>query len=158
MFLARRDDLSSSFKVFDNKPESYIPWKTAFVNTIDGLNLKGNEELDLLTKWLEGESLRHALRIRAAHAHDPEVGVRQLWQRLDKQYGSPEVIEASLFKRLESFAKISHKDFSQLQELTEGASSKRGRPLTWSCIPRHIKGNELNCRKTASQSSGSMDS
>lgn len=45
--------------------------------------------------------------------HDPEAGLRHLWQRLDKKYGSPEVIEASLFKRLESFAKISHKDFNQ---------------------------------------------
>lgn len=119
VFLARRDLLTSSFKVFDNKPENYIPWKTAFMNAIDGLNLKGNEELDLLIKWLEGESLRHALRIRAAHAHDPEAGLRHLWQRLDKKYGSPEVIEASLFQRLENFAKISHKDFNQLQALAD---------------------------------------
>lgn len=68
VFLARRDLLTCSFKVFDNKPENYIPWKTAFMNAIDGLNLKDNEETDLLTKWLEGEFLRHALRIRAAHA------------------------------------------------------------------------------------------
>jgi len=93
--------LTCSFKVFDNKPENYIPWKTAFLNALNGLNLKGNEEIDLLTKWLEGESLRHALRIRAAHAHDPEAGLRHLWQRLDRKYGSPEVIETSLFKRLE---------------------------------------------------------
>ncbi len=119
VFLARRNLLSSSFKIFDNKPESYLPWKTAFLNAIDGLNLKANEEVDLLTKWLEGESLRHALRIRAAHAYDPEVGLRQLWQRLEKKYGSPEVIEASLFKRLDSFTKISHKDFNQLQELAD---------------------------------------
>lgn len=30
VFLARHDLLSSSFKIFDNKPDSYLPRKTAF--------------------------------------------------------------------------------------------------------------------------------
>lgn len=97
VFLEHRDLLSSSFKVFDNKPESYIPWKTAFMNATYGLNLKGNEEFDLLTKWFEGEFLLHALRIRAAHARDLDSGLMQVWQHLEKKYSSPEVIEASLF-------------------------------------------------------------
>lgn len=118
-FLARRDLLTSGFKVFDNRPESYLAWKSMFYNATDGLNLKASEELDLLTKWLVGESLQHASRIRAVHVNNPAAGLQRLWQRLDKNYGSPEVIEASLFKRLETFPKISHKDSNLLQELAD---------------------------------------
>ncbi|KAI3353805.1 hypothetical protein L3Q82_005027 [Scortum barcoo] len=118
-YLARRDLLTSGFKVFDNKPETYISWKSMFCNGIQGLNLKASEELNLLTKWLDGESLQHALRIRAVHVNNPETGLRRLWQRLDKNYGSSEAIEASLFKRLESFPKIFYKDNHLLQELAD---------------------------------------
>lgn len=71
------------------------------------------------TKWLKGKSIRHALSIRAAHARDPEAGLRLLWQCLNRKYGSPEVIEAFIFKHLEIFAKISNRDFNQLQKLTD---------------------------------------
>lgn len=118
-FLARRDLLTAGFKVFDNRPESYLSWKSMFCNATDGLSLKASEELDLLTKWLSGESLQHALRIRAVHVNNPEDGLGRLWQRLDRNYGSAEVIEASLFKRLEMFPKISHKDSNLLQELAD---------------------------------------
>ncbi|XP_025754388.1 uncharacterized protein LOC106097728 isoform X2 [Oreochromis niloticus] len=53
-YLARRDLLTAGFKVFDNRPESYLSWKSIFRNAIEGLNLKSSEELDLLTKWLSG--------------------------------------------------------------------------------------------------------
>ncbi len=70
-------------------------------------------------KWLSGESLQHALRIRAIHVSNPEAGLERLWQRLDRNYGSPEAIEASLFSRLESFPKVGHKDSHLLQELAD---------------------------------------
>ncbi|RXN35870.1 hypothetical protein ROHU_003454 [Labeo rohita] len=118
-YLARRDLLTTGFKVFDNRPESYLSWKSIFCNAIEGLNLKPSEELDLLTKWLSGESLQHALRIRAVHVNNPQAGLQRLWQRLDKSYGSPEVVEASLFQRLQTFPRISNKDTHLLQELAD---------------------------------------
>ncbi|XP_028311965.1 uncharacterized protein LOC114468978 [Gouania willdenowi] len=89
-YLARRDLLTAGITVFDNRPESYLSWKSMFHNATQGLNFKASEELDLLTKWLGGESLQHALRIRAVHVNNPEAGLQRLWQRLDKSYGSPE--------------------------------------------------------------------
>ncbi|XP_028304259.1 uncharacterized protein LOC114464360 isoform X2 [Gouania willdenowi] len=118
-YLARRDLLTAGITVFDNRPESYLSWKSMFHNATQGLNFKASEELDLLTKWLGGESLQHALRIRAVHVNNPEAGLQRLWQRLDKSYGSPEVIETSLFQRLEFFPKISHKDIHLLQQLAD---------------------------------------
>lgn len=90
-----------------------------FHNATGDLNLKCCEELDLLTKWLSGESLQHALRIRAVHVSNPEADLERLWQRLDRNFGSPEAVEASLFGRLESFPKVGHKDSRLLQELAD---------------------------------------
>lgn len=89
-FLACRDLLTSGLKVFDNHPENYLLWRSTLCKAIDGLYLKPSEELDLLTKWLGGELLQHAQRIKAVHINDPIVGLDRLWQRLNKAYGSPE--------------------------------------------------------------------
>ncbi|XP_026036546.1 uncharacterized protein LOC113029762 [Astatotilapia calliptera] len=117
--LSRRDLLTAGLTVFDNKPETYLAWRSTFHNATEDLNLKCSEELDLLTKWLSGESLQHALRIRAVHVNNPETGLQRLWQRLDRIYGSSEVIEASLFKRLESFPRVTPRDNHLLQELAD---------------------------------------
>ncbi|KAL4008122.1 hypothetical protein ACER0C_001974 [Sarotherodon galilaeus] len=117
--LSRRDLLTSGLTVFDNKPETYLAWRSMFHNATEDLNLKCSEELDLLTKWLSGESLQHALRIRAVHVNNPETGFQRLWQRLDRIYGSSEVIEASLFRRLESFPRVTPRDNHLLQELAD---------------------------------------
>ncbi|XP_056867534.1 uncharacterized protein LOC130513013 [Takifugu flavidus] len=119
VLLSRRDLLTAGLTVFDNRPETYVAWKSMFHNATADLNLKCCEELDLLTKWLSGESLQHALRIRAVHVSNPAAGLERLWQRLDRNYGSPEAIEASLFGRLESFPRVGHKDSHLLQELAD---------------------------------------
>lgn len=103
--------------MFDNQPASYLSWKSSFDNAVEGLNLKASEELDLLIKWLGGESLHHAKRIRAVHVNNPSMGLDMLWRRLDKCYGSPEAIEASLFKSLDQFPRLSNRDYQKLQEL-----------------------------------------
>nr|XP_054599441.1 uncharacterized protein LOC107388426 [Nothobranchius furzeri] len=84
-YIARHDLLTAGFKVFDNCPESYLPWKSIFCNATEGLNLKSSEELDPLTNWLSGESLQHALRIRTVHVNNPQAGLKRLWQRLDSR-------------------------------------------------------------------------
>ena len=117
--LARRDLLSAGLKVFDNRPETYLSWKASFHNAKQGLSLRPGEELDLLTRWLEGESLQHVQRIRAVNIRDPAAGLIQVWQRLDRKYGSPEAIEAALFTRLEDFPRIASKEHLRLEELAD---------------------------------------
>ena len=40
-----------------------------------------------------------------------------VWQRLEDCYGSPEVIENALLKKIEDFQKITNKDNKKLREL-----------------------------------------
>ena len=116
-FFARRELVSSGLLQFNDQPESYRAWKASFFNAIRGLKLTDSEEMDLLLKWLGTESAAQVRRIRAVHIHYPERGLKMAWDRLDECYGSPEVIENSLFRRLDGFPKISNKDHRKLREL-----------------------------------------
>nr|XP_057920014.1 uncharacterized protein LOC131111058 isoform X1 [Doryrhamphus excisus]XP_057920015.1 uncharacterized protein LOC131111058 isoform X1 [Doryrhamphus excisus]XP_057920016.1 uncharacterized protein LOC131111058 isoform X1 [Doryrhamphus excisus]XP_057920018.1 uncharacterized protein LOC131111058 isoform X1 [Doryrhamphus excisus]XP_057920019.1 uncharacterized protein LOC131111058 isoform X1 [Doryrhamphus excisus] len=115
--LVRRELVSSGLLKFDDCPEYYWAWKTSFEDVIRGLNLTAREELDLLLRWLGPESSTQAMRIRSAHVHNITAGVALVWERLDDNYGSPEVIENALLSKLENFPKISNKDNQRLREL-----------------------------------------
>ncbi|KAL1258964.1 hypothetical protein QQF64_009541 [Cirrhinus molitorella] len=54
---------------------------------------------------------------RAVHTSNPDTGLRRAWERLEDCYGSPEIIEKSLFDRIDSFSKIGNRNVKRLQEL-----------------------------------------
>lgn len=116
-FFAGRELVSTGLLAFDDRPESYRACRSSFLNAIRGLDLSPSEEMDLLAKWLGSESSDHVKRIRAVNVNQPERGLRMVWNRLEECYGSPEVIESALFKRLDVFPKISNKDYPKLREL-----------------------------------------
>lgn len=118
-YLARRELVSTGLLKFNDQPESYRAWQCSFKNAIRNLDLTFSEEIDLLVKWLGKESAEHVNRIRMVNANNPERGLKMIWDRLQECYGSPEVIENSLFRRLESFPVLTNKDYGRLRELSD---------------------------------------
>ena len=116
-FLARREIVNSGLCKFDDRPESYWAWKSSFLNATEGLHLSASEQLDVMSKWLGEQSSLHVRRIRAVHLGDPATGLGKAWERLEDCYGAPEVVEKSMFDRLDNFPKINNKDPSKLREL-----------------------------------------
>ncbi len=116
-YLARRDLVSTSLYQFDDKPENYLAWQSSFSNATTGLGLTSTEMLDLLIKWLGSESVKHIKRIRSVYVGNPDVALKKAWNRLQECYAAPEVIEKSLFKRLDEFPRISTKDYGKLRDL-----------------------------------------
>ncbi|XP_060772289.1 uncharacterized protein LOC132883105 [Neoarius graeffei] len=116
-FMARREIIATGLLQFDDRPENYRAWKASFLNTTTSLNLSAKEEMDLLVKWLGKESGEQAKRIRGVHAYNPARGLDMIWQRLDECFGAPEVIESALLKKVDSFPKISNRDWKKLREL-----------------------------------------
>lgn len=102
---------------FDDKPENYWSWKSSLISATKDLNLSAREELDLMTKWLGAESSEQAKRIRAVHVLNPAAGVNMVWQRLEECYGTPEVIEDALLKKIEHFPRLTNRDNVKLREL-----------------------------------------
>lgn len=118
-FLARNQVITSGLVKFDDTAEHYQAWRASFINAIEPLGLTPSEEVDLMVKWLGKESSEHAARIRAVNVNQPVDGLKAIWARLDKIYGSPEAIENALFSRLEAFPKIQSRDNHKLQELAD---------------------------------------
>lgn len=116
-FMARREVIATGLLQFDDRPENYRSWKASFLNTTAGLDLSVKEEIDLLVKWLGTDSREQAKRIRAVNAYNPVKGLEMIWQRLEECFGAPEVVESALLKRVDSFPKITSKDWRKLREL-----------------------------------------
>ncbi|XP_037399818.1 uncharacterized protein LOC108416929 [Pygocentrus nattereri] len=91
-YLARRDLITSGLSQFDDSPETYWAWKSSFINAIVGLHLS---------------------------ASNPSTGLTKAWERLEECFGSPEIIEKSLFDRLINFPKVTNKDPVKLRELSD---------------------------------------
>lgn len=118
-FLLRKDLTLSRLYSFNDKPDNYRTWKCSFSEVMKEMNVSPLEEMDLLVKWLGGDSRKYALSIRAANAHDSEKGLKRIWERLDERYGSPEMIHAVVLKKLNEFPKLGHKDSAKLYELSD---------------------------------------
>ena len=116
-YLSRKEIVNSGLLQFDDCPENYWAWRSSFQDLTGDLNVTPREELDLLVRWLGPESSPQAKRIRAAHVHNPAAGVRMIWQRLEDCYGSPEVIEHALLKKIENFPRITNREAHKLMEL-----------------------------------------
>ncbi len=56
-------------------------------------------------------------RIRSVHVSYPNLALHKAWERLHECFAAPEIIERSLFQRLDSFPRFSAKDHTKLREL-----------------------------------------
>ena len=125
-YLARRDLVTSGLYQFDDRPENFRAWQSSFTNAVAEVNLTATQELDLMTKWLGKESSEQVRRIRSVHVNNPNRALDKAWERLRDCYAAPEIIEQSLFQRLDSFPKISAKDHTKLRELGDLLMEIRG--------------------------------
>ncbi|XP_073405860.1 uncharacterized protein [Dendrobates tinctorius] len=118
-YMIRRELTKTGLTRFDDQPENYRGWKSAFRTVTGDLGITAAEELDLLIKWLGPQSTERVKRLRSVHISNPTAGLMAAWERLERNFGSPEAIEDALFKRLQSFPKISSKDSSKFLELSD---------------------------------------
>ena len=118
-FLLKKDLLLSRFVPFSDRPETYIAWKASFTSIVRELNVTSFEEMDLLVKWLGPESKRFASSIWASNIDNPTRGLYRIWERLEERYGKPEMVEASLKNKLNSFQPITLKEPKRLYDLLD---------------------------------------
>lgn len=152
-YLVRRELMNSGLSKFDNGPENYLAWKSSFMNALEGLSLTPSEELDLLTRWLGPQSSEQVKRVRAVHVADPAAGRRMAWCRLAESFGSAEIIEKTLFDKLDCFPKISNREPQKLRELAdllkEVKSAKLGGYLPGLSFLDTARGCDTYCQQTS---------
>ncbi|XP_071963839.1 uncharacterized protein [Antedon mediterranea] len=116
-FLMKKDLISNGLIKFDDSPLNYRSWMGTFKAIVKELSLSAREECDLMIKWLGPESRKIVMRLRAVHLDNPENCLKDMWKRLNEEYGAPELIESVLLKKLETFTRI--KDDHQLKEMSD---------------------------------------
>ncbi|CAJ0926946.1 unnamed protein product [Ranitomeya imitator] len=72
--------------------------------------------LEQISQNRSGERIK---RLKSVYISDPAAGLTTAWDRLEKGVCSPEAIEDALLKQLQDFPKISGKDASKFQELSD---------------------------------------
>ena len=118
-FLVKKDLLLSRLSKFDDKPEFYAIWKTSFINIMEELDVTPMEEMDLLVKYLGPVSSHYAISLRAANATQPQRCLVRIWERLDERFACPNMVQASVQKKLDSFPMLSNKDHKALFYLSD---------------------------------------
>lgn len=154
MYLIWPEMVSSRLLRFDDQAENYWAWKASFCSSTQDLCLTPRAEL--LCKWLGPKSSEHAKRIRAVHIQNAATSVKMVWHRLKDCYGSPEVIENALLKKVEDFPKTTSRENHKLRELSDILldleADKRNVFSTWSQLPWYISWNYSSCSKVATSS------
>ena len=118
-FLLRKDLVKHRLYKFADSPGTYLIWKSTFKSVIDELEVKPEEEMDLLLQYLGPTSSKYATTIRAANVHNPKRGLSRLWNRLEEEFGRPEVIHGHLTNKITNFPKLGIKDNKKLFDLVD---------------------------------------
>ncbi|XP_023930308.1 uncharacterized protein LOC106157407 [Lingula anatina] len=118
-YLLKKELLLTRLTTFQETPETYASWKESFVSMKKDLALSASEEVDLLIRWLGPTSRKHAISIKTANPSQPQKAVKEIWERLEERYGSPELIESVLRKKIDMFPKLTSKDTLKLYELLD---------------------------------------
>ena len=116
-FMLKKDLIKYRLGSFSDTPSTYLTWKTSFRQVMTEVDATANEEMDLLLRHLGPESTKVAQAIRTANIHSPERGLKRIWDRLEEEYGRPEVIQNYLYNRLSNFPRITNKDSKKLFDL-----------------------------------------
>jgi hypothetical protein len=135
-FLLKKELLFSRLVQFNDKPEFYPTWKNSFKSIMTDLKVTPTEEVDLLVKWTGPSSQKHMMSIKAANSSNPIRALTRCWTRLEERFGCPEMMEAALKSKLETFPPISAKDVHRLYDLSDiideiNAAKEDGR---YSCL------------------------
>ena len=113
-----KKDLITNIEPFDDQPEHYAAWKTAFKRVVSEIGVTPHEEIELLVKWLGPISSADARSIRSSHAFNAVKGCQAVWQRLEERFGAPEMVEASVKRKIDNFKMIGNRDTNALFDLS----------------------------------------
>ncbi|KAJ8309956.1 hypothetical protein KUTeg_011821 [Tegillarca granosa] len=107
------------------------------------------EVLELLCQNLGPESSKQAKTIKACNADNPNVAISKIFDRLEKRFGAPELIEKHLHKKIKNFPDVTVDKYYLLYDLLDLALeilSIKGQPrfnVLFSYFDSNMVVNEL---------------
>ena len=126
-FLLKREMITIRLTLFDDtKPENYPTWKSSFLGIVSELDTNPRETLELLLKHLGPTAKSMAEAIKNAE-EDPYLAMQRIWDSLDSRYGHPEILEASITKKVNNLSIVRKPEqlYNIVTLCTEIAAAKR---------------------------------
>ena len=98
--------------MFDDKPEKFRSWCAAFQNMIRGVPLASNEQVNFILQYVADGSESKALteHLSQVDISNADLGLKQVWNRLQERFGSNEAVTQSLLNKLELLPQVSPHD------------------------------------------------
>lgn len=117
-YILRKELTFSRIQHFTDNPTYYYSWKSSFKLVTSEINVNPTEEIDLLIKYLGTESKKQALNLKSVYK-DPTECVVKIWERLDERFGSPEIVNKLLQKRIDQFNNLKMSDTTRWYDLDD---------------------------------------
>ena len=105
--LARQNLPKCQPDVFSGDPTLFHPWKSAFKAMLIDTDVSPIQEINYLRSFTSGTPQRLVDNYRKRQMRDPVALLRDLWEELERRFGSAAVISNTLLEHLRIFARIS---------------------------------------------------
>ncbi|XP_041434751.1 uncharacterized protein LOC121399034 [Xenopus laevis] len=99
--------------VFSGDPLKFIEWSTSFEALIARRCSNPADKLFYLQNYVSGEAKR---ALEGSFYRKDEEAYKQAWEKLNARYGHPFVVQRAFRERLNSWPKISSKEYVRLRE------------------------------------------
>ena len=85
-FMARRELIANKIEKFDDRPENFNTWKTAFKNTTNDVNITASEELTLMLEYTTGESKRLVQRLTQCSRRESDCRSARILEKVGRTF------------------------------------------------------------------------
>ena len=117
--LARQNLPKCHPDTFSGDPTIFHPWKMAFKARISDAEVSPVNEINYLRSFTSGEPQRLVDNYRKRQQLDPSALLKNLWEELERRFGSPAVITNTLLERMHETAAFSDNENLKLQEFAD---------------------------------------
>ena len=117
--LARQNLPKCHPDTFSGDPTIFHPWKMAFKAMISDAEVSPVNEINYLRSFTSGEPQRLVDNYRKRQQLDPSALLKNLWEELERRFGSPAVITNTLLERMHETAAFSDNENLKLQEFAD---------------------------------------
>ena len=117
--LARQNLPKCQPDVFSGDPTLFHPWKSAFKVMLIDTDISPIQEINYLRSFTSGTPQRLVDNYRKRQMRDPVALLRDLWEELERHFGSAAVISNTLLERLRNSATLSAHDNENLQQFAD---------------------------------------
>ena len=112
--LARQNLPKCQPDIFSGDPTLFHPWKTAFKAILLDADVSPTQEINYLRSFTSGKPQRLVDNYRKRQMRDPVALLNELWEELERRFGSVAVISNTLLERLQDTATFDEREHDKL--------------------------------------------